>query len=401
METGLLRRVVFGLSLSIMFIFGASDMLRGVVAPFLQRGLHLNYLQLGYLFSGNSLGYLLGSLLAGFAIERMGLRKVNVLGVLVNVCGILWIANGSSFLSLLLGFLVMGLGGGWLEIAVNGVVPAMASSNHGQARLFNWLHGFYGIGAFTFPVVAAWWIARTHGNWHSIYLVLAVILGASLLLVVFANYRGLHPTANRGDDSTSAKQFFRNPVLYGLVVAIVAYVMAEVGMATWLPTYLIHVHGFSLTQGSLYLSGFYFTFTVGRLTAHLWVPRAGSERAVLLSSIAAVVLLVFGWSGQGWLLGAFIVAGFGFAVIFPTITAVASHTFPNHAGKVLGLLFSASAMGSLTANSLIGLISIGFGIRTGFLLIAVFMLLVTGSILFVTWQQRRVEQGATPYTEVL
>ncbi|WP_157076295.1 hypothetical protein [Alicyclobacillus kakegawensis] len=39
---------------------------------------------------------------------------------------------------------------------------------------------------------------------------------------------------------------------------------------------------------------------------------------------------------------------------FPTITAVASHTFFAHAGRVLGLSFTAAGTGSLVTNGLIG-----------------------------------------------
>lgn len=66
------------------------------------------------------------------------------------------------------------------------------------------------------------------------------------------------------------------------------YVMAEVGLATWLPTYLVQVRGIALTEGAFYLSGFYLVFTIGRLTAHRWI---GQEKAVLLCSLSAIVAL--------------------------------------------------------------------------------------------------------------
>ncbi len=48
------------------------------------------------------------------------------------------------------------MGTGTLEIGVNGVVPAVASTEQQRAGYFNTLHGLYGLGAFGFPVLAAW-----------------------------------------------------------------------------------------------------------------------------------------------------------------------------------------------------------------------------------------------------
>lgn len=382
-----MRKFILALALGVMLIFGATDMLRGVAAPFLQHDLKLNYLHLGYLFSSNSLGYLAGSLAAGFVMDRLGLRFVQATGIGVTVGGMALIAVSGNFLAMFGGFVITGLGGGWLEIAVNGVVPAMAESSLGQAKLFNWLHGFYGVGAFTFPVIAAWLIQSTHG-WRSVYLILATVLALGIIVALAANYSGLTVTRTKKEDAIPIRKLFAQPILYGLLVGIVTYVMAEVGMATWLPTYLVQLHGFSLARGSLYLSGFYLTFTVGRLTAHTWVHKIGSERAILISSVFAIIFVLVTVFGHGAWLFAVVVAGFGFAVIFPTIAAVASSIFADHAGKVLGLLFSASAIGSLTANSLIGWLATVLGLKYGFALIGIFLFLGFISTIFIIWLQR-------------
>lgn len=383
-----MHKLIITLALGVMLLFGATDMLRGVAAPYLQKDLHLDYLELGYLFSANSLGYLAGSLAAGFVMDRLGLRFIQATGILATVAGMVAIAESGSFIMMFGGFVITGLGGGWLEIAVNGVVPAISRDNYHQARLFNWLHGFYGIGAFTFPVLAAWLIQATHG-WRSVYLILGSFLALGVVFVLAGNYKGLQVTRARKNDAIPLRKLFAEPILYGLLIAIVTYVMAEVGMATWLPTFLVQQHGFSLAKGSLYLSGFYLTFTVGRLTAHTWVHKIGSERAVLFSSLVAILFMAMTVFGHGSWLTAVVIAGFGFAVIFPTIAAVASSIFADHAGKVLGLLFSASAVGSMTANSLIGWMATQFGLKAGFSLIGVFLVCVLISTVFVIWLQHR------------
>lgn len=161
------------------------------------------------------------------------------------------------------------------------------------------------------------------------------------------------------------------------------YVMAEVGLATWLPTYLVQVRGLALTEGAFYLSGFYLVFTIGRLTAHRWIGRIGQEKAVLLCSLSAIVALGLAIAGSSGTLGFFIASVISFAAIFPTIAAIACQLYPAHTGKVLGFLFTASGIGSLLANAAIGAAASQYGMGFGFSLILIFLALVVcmGSVM--------------------
>ena len=362
-----------------MLLFGAMDMLRGVAAPFLQHSLSLTYFQLGLLFSMNSVGYLAGSFMSGFAVETIGLKPVKLIGAAAMAGGLLWFVRSSGFAEAAFGYALAGMGGGWLEIGINGMIPALTSNERTQAKYFNWLHGVYGFGAFVFPVLAAWLIAALHG-WRPVFGVMFGCTVVLLTLVALANYQGLHVARQGKKDPVPMGVLLKNPHLYGLLAAILTYVMAEGGIGAWLPTYLVHDRGLSLGQGSVYLSAFYLLFTIGRLTAHTWVHRLGNLSSVALAALVAISCLVIGAVGQGYFTAFLALAGFGFAPIFPTITAAASHRFADHAGKVLGLLFAAAGIGSLAANALIGSVAAAFGMRAGFLLIPVFLIFVVGSI---------------------
>jgi fucose permease len=168
--------------------------------------------------------------------------------------------------------------------------------------------------------------------------------------------------------------------LWALLTAIFAYVMAEVGLATWVSSYLLRVRGVALNTGSYLLSGFYFWFTMSRLTAPWWVTRLGAGRALaaaLAVSVLAVAWLLLPLPGPAV---ALCLAGLGFAPVFPTITALASDLFRDQAGRVLGLLFSAAGVGSLWTNLFIGGVAQRFGIAASIVVVLV-CLLVTGTAL--------------------
>lgn len=377
-----------------MLFFGALDMSRGIAAPLMQHDWRLTYLQLGYAFVANSLGYLVGSFMSGFIADRYGMKLVMVIGGGLTGCGLAVIVGFHAYIGLILGFLCMGLGNGWLEIAVNSVVPAISKNSHEQAAHFNTLHGFYGVGAFSFPVIAVWLI-RVGGAWRFLY---EILLGVSLvifLLTVCINLRGYdkprNPERIPHDTRHSLGPVLKSPVLYLLLLGITAYVMAEAGIASWLPTYLVKIRKLSVTESSLVLSGFYLTFTVGRLSGKYWVTKFGEYRSILISTCMA-----FGLSAVALILPhtliCFIFAGFGFSIVFPTIASIASHTFAEHSGKILGFLFTAGGIGSLGVNWLVGFLATNYGLTVGFSTVLLFLLLVLGSVGCVKWITRRPQQ---------
>ncbi|MDF2682737.1 MAG: transporter [Brevibacillus sp.] len=361
------------ISLASMLFFGSIDTLRSIVTPMLQEDLRLSYLQVSGAFSMGSFGYLAGSFLGGLSVDKRGLKFVTLLGGICITAGLLLYMSFENYILFAAGFVISGIGGGILEIGINGAVPAVSKSVEDQARYFNWLHGFYGIGATGLPLLSVWFL-RAFPDWRSGFWFELALLGLILLFVLLFPY---------GNVTTKRQEVTREPVpikkaegypkLVGLLLAIMTYVMAEVGFATWLPSYLIQVRNVTLTEVAFYLSGFYLIFTFGRLSAHWWINRIGQEKAVMFSSTMAMA--TFGiamWENQATLVF-FVVSGISFSAIFPTIAAIACHLYADNAGKILGFLFAASGIGAMLANGIIGVVANNYGLETGFSVILLFL----------------------------
>ncbi|SFV02656.1 MFS transporter [Alicyclobacillus macrosporangiidus] len=434
-----MKRFWLPLGLFAMVVIGSYDMLRGAAAPLMQADWRLGYEQLGSVFSLGSLGYLAGTLLSGYAVQRMWVRGLVVLGATVVVVGTGVIGLAHGFWSAAAGFAIVGVGTGALEIGTNAVIPAITPSATGQSRYFNWLHGFYGIGACGLPLAAGWILQATHA-WRTVYGVLGCAVLAILVLAVARGRTGMAggttpagemgmtgatsvaesgPTGESARDRTpsaagdpapsgaggrrtsaataspaatgsvpaaATRTPWRDSVLWGFMLAIGVYVMAEVGLGTWLTTYLVEARGVSLSLASLCLSGFFLTFTAGRLAAPLWLHRVAPRRALLGALGVSLLALGTSWlPGTGTVAGVVlcgvILAGFGFSILFPTLTALASHTFSAQAGRVIGLMFTAGAIGSMSTNAMIGAVASRWGIQAGFSLIWGFLL----AVLMMVW----------------
>ncbi|MCL6547972.1 MAG: MFS transporter [Alicyclobacillus sp.] len=389
-----MRRFWLGLGLYAMFVVGCADMLRGSAAPLMQADWNLSYGRLGLVFALGALGYLGGTLFGGPALARLGIRRVIAMGALTMALGTFAVAAAPGVEAGAAGLAAAGFGSGCLEVGVNAVIPRLTPSAHGQSRDFNWLHGFYGVGAFALPL-AVGWLLQTARAWRPVYAVLGVAVAVVSAIAVIQRRHDIdrlneplstHPaTVSR----PASPAMWRDPALWLLAFAIGVYVMAEVGIGNWLTAYLVDVRGTSLAVASMCLSGFYLTFTAGRLTAPLWLHRLSPRTAVLAAVAfsllwAGVALLPWAGAPAGW-----VIAGFGFSIVFPTLTAIASHAFPSDSGRAIGVLFTAAGIGSIATNEVIGNAAARWGLGAGFALIAGFLAMVW----IAAWQVQPKQDG--------
>ena len=386
-----------------MALFGASDMTRGVVAPTLRSDFHINYALLGLLFSASSFGYLMASLVSGFVVDHFGMKTAVVGGLSILLAGLAATLLAPHYNWLAVGFVCSGVGAGTMELGLNALVPHMAGGGE-QSSYFNVLHALYGVGACAAPLAAGFMMTTWH-LWRLPYLFLLLVAVGLLIPVLRAPFparkllshgadstaaQGEHPvsvlptigTVDAADDARqgSLRELLTAPAFYALVVAITVYVAAEVGVANWLPT-LLHVRNhLSITVGALYLSLFYLLYTLGRFAGSVVVHRLGSVRSITVSALLAAVLMAAAQFGSASFAWCYAASGLFFGTIFPTISAVASESFPERTGTVLGLLFGAAGVGSMAASWLIGVIADHYGLQWGFSLVLVSLLLTTAAM---------------------
>lgn len=361
-------------------------MIRGVVAPDLQTGFKIDYALLGLVFSASSLGYLGASFVSGLLTDRFGIKAILLVGVLCMIGGTTGIVFAWNYPTLVAGFTLAGVGSGTMEIGTNSLVPHVAGRE--QSRYFNFLHALYGAGATVSPVVAGLLLRGFH-MWRLPYAVLLAMLLGLAISIAARRYptRGLRAnegttgTTDRVRDKAEQRALLRSPRFYLLLFAITIYVTAEVGVGSWLPLLLRATRGITVAVGASYVAGFYLAFTLGRFVGSVVVHRVGSVRSIVATAFAAAVLIVAAEFGPSALEVLFAASGFFFGTIFPTISAVTSESFPNQTGTVIGLLFTGAGVGAMASSWLIGVLADAYGIRIGFLLVAVSLLCVVGLML--------------------
>ena len=359
------------------FVFGFTDNLKGPTLPAMLAEMHINYGMGGNLFFGEYLGFLIATLITGVLADKFGLKAVILLA---GVCLLLGVSGYSAFYStwlLAASLFVIGLGLGALELGPNAIIVNL---HHERKGLYlNLMSVLHGLGSMLAPLIAGWMLSRNI-SWRIIYRWDLLIIAVFILFFIFLRFP-------RSASQESAQLNFREipriafkgqmPWFY---LSIALYVAAEIGIASWLVTFLQDARHVSVAASSQALSLFFGMLMLGRLLGSFVVQRIGYLRSVLLATIGALTCIAVGLFGPRSLSFFLPLTGLFFSIIFPTLTAAASEAHTENVNTILGVLFTFAGLGGVLGPWLIGLASDLFGLQAGFSINFIIAVLMLGSV---------------------
>jgi sugar phosphate permease len=284
-------------------------------------GLQGQQARIGLLSTSLFLAYGIGAPVWGWLVHRIGARKVAALSIMIWGLTCFWSGLATSYASLLLSRIVLGLG----EAAIYPCSLALiahwfALKERGRATAFWWVGTM--IGPMVMGLIVTFLIV--HFGWRLQFFAMGAIALALPLPMLWFLVRDRpteHPSVNIAEASlieagslennkdapgriatAKGRPWFRNVRFWLVAVAITSSNTMYWGWAIWLPTYLRTARGFSFS-----LSG-YLTFIIyGGAVATILVFGIVSDKIFRRAPLA----------GAGWLLaGAFLIA----SVAAPTPT---------------------------------------------------------------------------------
>jgi len=164
--------------------------------------------------------------------------------------------------------------------------------------------------------------------------------------------------------------------MLGAVLAL--YVGGELVVTDWLVTYMVRAGLAPIEVAASVLSFFWFTLMLGRLLG-VWVAARIDPYWLTGGSAAlsAIFLLATVTVPNFWACALFAgLTGLCYAVIFPTVFAIAGGVFPRYSGVLSGGLIVSTMGGSLLFPWLTGIIGQNAGLRVPFLAVAALTLLI-------------------------
>jgi fucose permease len=388
-------RPIFFTLLANFILFGISLTIIGATLPKIIADFQWSYISTGIVLSAGSIGYFVSSFVAGILLQKLGPKKVIVIGMGLQFVGLLFFAFTPFVLLNMLLNLMIGFGGGGTEVVVNFSMVKMERS--GQSRLMNFMHAAFSVGAVVGPYIVIM-LMRAELGWQMIYRIMAFVSLAMAVVFCFLPLSRLNGVEEeKSEEKVRTTSILRDPVLILSFLILLIYVGSELGVSNWVSEYYVKFFKASADVGAFMVSIFWIGLLAGRLGTSIIYKGSRPEAVALGLACLCTVSLIFALlirtpivAGIG-----FCLAGLGYSAIYPLIMALVGRHFKTTQGAAVGFAATGGGIGSFVFPFIMAAISNAFGIRKGFFFyIALNVLMVVMITTIVTYTSKLTVRGS-------
>ena len=390
------------LMVSLYFGIGFITAMNDVLVPHFKDLFHLSNfraLLVQFAFFG---AYFLLSLPSGRIVSRIGYQSGIVAALSVMGCGLLLFLPASVLITyplFLLALFVVGCGLALLQVAINPYLGALGSPETAASRLnlagfFNSLAGTIApkVGAVFIFIAAGASTAALARSVRTPYLVLAVLAFAMALLTRVVHLPTVLPEGLAKAGGTFAA--LRFPQLRFGVVAIFAYVGAEVAIGSLLINYLGQpsMGGMSHSQAARYVSLYWGGAMVARLIGSVVLRYVRQAHALTFVAVLGAIFITTAVVGHGPVaLWALVSCGLFNSVMWPCIFPMSLERLGRYTSQASGLLVT-MVVGGAVVPEIQGLLADRFGYQRSFLVVLACYLYI---LFFALWGHRPGQEDET------
>jgi fucose permease len=360
MKPGQPRLLLIALAYLGFISLGLPDGLLGVAWPSIRASFHLPLDALGALLMMFTAGYLLSSFSSGWLLARLSIGTLLALSCLATALSLLGYALAPRWGLMVACSTLSGLGAGAIDAGLN-TFAAM----HFRARMVNWLHACYGIGASSGPIIMTS-ILNAQYPWQLGYGL--VSLGQLLLAAGFGLTRTQWPAARLAQETCAAvarpsaakRSTLRLPVVWVSIAVFFVYTGLEAAAGAWAYSLFTTGRGVSAMTAGKWVSMYWGSLTVGRLLAGVVVPVVSVPWLLRLCIVSIALGAALLWlnlaSGLSFL--GLALMGLAAAPIFPLLIATTPERLGEaHTAKGVGLQIAAAVLGQSLLPSLVGMLA--------------------------------------------
>jgi fucose permease len=371
-----------------MFLFGLATALLGAILPLLAGRVHFNLRDAGALFLVLNFGVFLCVFGLGRWIDQRGVKMPMVAGPLFVAMALALITIAPGFRELLLAALILGAGGGAMNVTTNTLVSDLYPDPREKNSALNRLGIFYGLGGLLIPAGLGALLNR-FGFAPVLNLAALLSLSAGLYAATLEFPPGKHATQGQP----------RMPLGHRLVLILTAAMLFfqsgnEVMLAGYTTTFLVRELSMSMPAASWGLTALWVSISLMRLLLIRLALRFPGHTIVLAGSFATLLgctLLLMArtpWAA----VGALCLIGAGLAGVFPTVLGMTGTLFSGSSGTVFGLLLTVSRTGAMALPYAAGGIAEQSGIRA-----VIWMIMASTVLVAVIEKARRAASRKVPH----
>jgi MFS family permease len=369
-------RLIMGL----FFVYAGSMSNWLIRIPDVQLKLGLSPAALSVCLLGVPVGLVTSMAFSGALVERMGPRRAIKVGFILLLVPLLLPGFATTPTLLFLALVLVGLGMGPLEVALNVMADRIGRSI--GRTVMSRCHAFWSFGFMAGGLTGS--IAATYGVPPGIHMAIVV---ATVFVVgeVLATRLPLANVIDSGEPKTKSPVFVvPSPKIVLLCLFAFGMLLVEGGIADWSAIYLRDVFGAKPPVTGFAFTAFGLVMALGRLAGDWLSMRYGAvmmARVCCGVGLIGLLAMVFAVEPVLVIIGAGL-TGFGVSIIFPlAVTAAASREGP--AAVNVAALSLLSFSGFLIGPPVIGFVAEIGGLRLGMatlLLAAIMSLLLSGEV---------------------
>ncbi len=307
------------------------------------------------------LAYGITSIPFGIAMDKYGAKVVLLIGTILMTVGSFLLYLSNNYMIVILMIFFVGVGVTAIQIAGNPFVRELDDPKKYTSNLTI----IIGIGSlgYAFSPVLVPLIQNSGYSWNTVYLLFGIINAIILVLLFFAKFPEVKLEEEEKIESSQITALVKNPIIITYGLGIFFYVGAEVGVSSYILTYMDKIHGISNSQsfweeGSLLYTAFpsktalviglFWLFQAfGRLIISPLMKYVGEKKIFIIHSLGTVVALIAALLGDAnTALIAFALVGYFTCASFTAIFSATINSFKENHGTISGILGTAIVGGA-------------------------------------------------------
>jgi fucose permease len=328
------------------FVMGFVDAV-GTLVGFAKNEYQLSGFMAGLLPFFGFIAFALFSVPGGVLMDKKGKKFLMLLSLAIVLVGEALPAMTTGYVMLVAAIFLIGIGMTLLQVAGNPIMRDV--SDEGRfARNLTFAQFIKGLGSIAGPAVAIALVARGL-PWNSIFSVFGAVVAITLGGVAF-----LRVEEKKGEDKPPASiassfALLGHPYVFMMILGLFLYVGAEVGVNSWIATFLNQKFQFDL--GSLATGGIAFFFvalSIGRLIGSAVLNFMSARQFLVVTALLSVLgTLGIVVGSKEVAVASIFLTGLGFGNVFPLVFSILIDKMPERSAELSGLLCMAIAGGAL------------------------------------------------------
>lgn len=336
----------------------------GTNASLMMRFFGISSMQQGFLLTVQSLGGLFMAIYLSLFGERHNKITFIAIGAAVLAFACIGIGFSQNYAAILALMFVAGFGYTNIDIMTNGVIPDVFPKK--KNTYLPLAHAFFGIGAMIGPVFASFAASEAvPASFHTPYFIIGgiCILAVAALLLVGRAFSAQTPHGalpeHKKHSASHPAEVFKKPTAWLLLLTGVLNFSFLSGVSSWLPSFFMETHGFSLPESGAVLTLFFAGALAMRFISALLLKKFSPVQLFATCSlICSAAMITAIYSGDATLCSVFVfIAGFMQGGNAAIVVIMCCDAFPTRTASASSIMVFASVTSYMTAPLWMGAIA--------------------------------------------